>query len=160
MNRLNGGRMNRLNMAAAGIAALLIATAGCGQQHAPQGAGRSPAPVNCVRPTLAGRAKVFSITQQDNGKTYCVTVGTGILVFLRGTLTRKWAPIHPGSGAIAPRPSGMMSLAIGVTGGFFRALHPGEATLTSVRSPCHAAGTGCPPGSSFKVTVLVSAAKG
>ncbi len=151
--------MNRLTMAAAGIAALMIATAGCGQQHAPQGSGRSPAPVDCVRPTLTGRAKVFSITQQDNGKTYCVTAGTGILVFLRGTLAHKWAPIQPSSGAIAPRPSGLMSLAIGVTGGFFRALHPGKATLTSVRDPCHAAGAGCPPGTSFTVTVLVSAAR-
>ncbi len=151
--------MRRLSMIAAGIAALIIAMAGCGHQHAPQGGGRSPTPVTCVHPTPAGRAKIFSITKGDNGKTYCVTVGTGVLVFLHGTLARKWAPIQPSSGVLVARPSGMMSLVVGVTGGFFRALHPGTATLTSVRSPCRAFGAGCPAGSSFRVTVLVSGKK-
>jgi hypothetical protein len=146
------------------LAALMLAgavvIAGCGTRHEPRAAGRSPVPVPCVRPTPEGRAKSFTITQKDNGTRYCMTVGTSVFVFLHGSLARKWAPITPSSGAVAARPSGMMSLTVGATGGFFLAMRPGMARLTSVRSPCRSAGSGCPPGTSFTVTVLVGRAPG
>src|SRR5215472_18700725 len=148
-----GGSMRRLSMIAAGVLGLTVVA--CGQTVAPSSG--SPAPVNCVHRAAQGPAKRISIGRADNGKTLCVNAGTGMFVFLHGTQSRRWAPLHSSSGALVVKPSGMMSLAVGVTGGYFVAMRAGTATLTSVRSPCHVGGSGCPAGTSFKVTVLVSA---
>ena len=99
----------------------------------------------------------FEIGDNDNCKTFCAPTGTGVYVFLHsgpnpGAL---WRSIHPSSGVLEGRASGLMSLARGVTGAYFGAARPGTVTLTSTRSPCAAAGSPCATRLLFKVTVVV-----
>lgn len=145
-------------MTAIGIAAL---SAGCGQLHASGTGSGTPKKLGCVTPRLRSD-QTFTISDKDNGKTFCVVAGDRFYVFLHGSLTRKWSPIHPSSAAIAPRPSGVMALAVGVTGGYFQAARTGTATLTSARTPCKP-GLGpqangpvnCAQHNRFKVTVVI-----
>ena len=147
--------------------------AGCGQQHPGPGAAAASsssasAPPGSVAATCrsAIRGKRLTITAADNNKSFCVTRGTNVAVFLKGTAARKWAPIHVSSAVLRPSANGELTLAIGVTGASFMAVHPGTAVLTSGRPAC---GPGVPPGDSatgtgtfscdaiiaFRVTVTV-----
>lgn len=154
----------RALVAAAVAIGLSALAAGCGQLHAPgaKTAGGRPAKVACVTPKL-GSSKTFTITEKNNGEAFCVVSGDRFYVFLHGSLTSKWAPIHPSSAAVSSLPSGMMTLAVGVTGGYFEAKRTGTVTLTSVRMPCVKPGLGpeptgavkCPTGGHFKVTLLI-----
>jgi len=109
----------------------------------------------CVTPKLSGNA--FEIGDKDNGKTFCVAVGTGIYVFLHSghSQAHLWQRIQPSSGVLEGRVSGVMTLARGVTGAYFGAARPGTVTLTSTRSPGPAAGSPSATELHFKVTVVV-----
>lgn len=154
-------RVRALGATAVAIAAGTSVLAGCGTLSS--AGGKAPgAPVAaraCVRPSLAGPGKSFAITEQDNGKSYCVVAGTSMFVFLHSDPSRMWSPIHSTSAALQPRPSGVMTLARGVTGAYFFATRLGRATVESSRAPCAAASaagaTPCPAQTSFTVTVLV-----
>ncbi len=157
-------------MAVAGIGASLL-VAGCGRPGTSSGSGGSGGAasspshktVRCVTPKLGasglpGPARTFTLSEQDSGKTYCVTAGAEFYVFLHGTAAQPWGPITPSTGAVQHRASGVMSLAIGVTGGFFQATRLGTVTLTSYRKPCSGPAGGasqCGPKNVFKVTFVV-----
>ena len=150
---MNGAIDGEAEMRGAAIIAVLAlgvsgTTVACGQAS-----GVTTA--QCVTPKLSGNA--FEIGDKDNGKTFCVAVGTGIYVFLHSGRTQAhlWQRIQPSSGVLEGRVSGMMMLARGVTGAYFGAARPGTATLTSARSPCRAAGSPCATQLHFKVTVVV-----
>jgi hypothetical protein len=113
----------------------------------------------CVTPKLTKPGKNFTITEKDNGKTYCVIAGTSMFVFLHGNPSRMWSTIHPSSALLTPRPSGVFSLARGVTGAYYLAAGLGNVTLTSSRLPCHpaaaASSTTCGPANLFRVKVMI-----
>jgi hypothetical protein len=148
--------------AAIGVTLLVVS---CGQQHAPGSgtAGVAPsgsAQARCVTPKLTSPGRSFTITDKDNGKSFCVTAGTGVFIFLHGAPVRMWAQIKPSSAAIQPRPSGKMTLARGVTGGYFVATRTGAAFLMSVRTPCHvrtalASASHCTVQSEFRVKLVI-----
>lgn len=148
-------------VAAIGVSAL---AAGCGQLPAPgaTAAGGRPAKVGCVTPKLDS-SKTFTITDKNNGEAFCVVAGDHFFVFLHGSLASKWGPIHPSSAAVSPLPSGVMSLAVGVTGGYFEAKRTGTVLMTSIKMPCVKPGLGpepagsvkCLTGGHFKVTLLI-----
>lgn len=151
-------------IAGIGVSVLI---AGCGQQSTsasgqPGTGSSSRAAVGCVTPKLTQPGKTFTITEKDTGKAFCIVSGTGVFVFLHGTPTHAWTHIQPSSAGLAPRASGVMMLARGVTGGYFVATRLGTVTLTSTRTPCLVAeksvspgGLHCTPGTLFRVTFLV-----
>ncbi|MHB1593158.1 MAG: hypothetical protein ACYCO9_22280 [Streptosporangiaceae bacterium] len=154
-------------MAVAGIGAALL-VAGCGRPGTSSGgsaaASSSSRPaVRCITPQLSasglpGPARTFTLSERDSGKTYCVTAGTEFYVFLHGTAAQPWGAITPSTGAVQHRASGVMTLALGVTGGFFQATRLGTVTLTSYRKPCSGPAGGasqCGPKNVFKVTFVV-----
>ena len=99
---------------------------------------------------------VLTLGNQNNGGTFCVRPGERVMVYLRGTLARQWAPIRSDSGALAPVPSGVLSLPVGVTGAAFLAARPGTAHLTSDRPVCSSGPVRCDALLAFRVTVIVS----
>ena len=118
--------------------------------------GHRPASV----PKLAQPARSFVITEKDNGKSYCVVAGTSMFVFLHSGYSNLWSRIRVSSAALQPRPSGVMSLARGVTGASFLASKLGQATLESHRAPCHPAAMpsnqgACRGPTAFRVTVRI-----
>ena len=145
---------------------------GCGQQHPGSGVA-APAPsaspsrpvVACAPAAPAAPPSKLTITAADNGRTFCVTRGTSVTVFLKGTQARKWSPIRASSTVLRPHASGEFTLAIGVTGASFLAVQPGTAIISSGQPAC-----GPPNGSSssgsgtlecgaileFRVTVTVA----
>jgi hypothetical protein len=137
-----------------------VLAVGCGQL-ASTGSGPVSAPkaqARCVTPKLASPGGTLTITDKDNGKSFCIVTGTGVYVFLHGTPTHMWAHLHPSSAALQPRASGRMTLMRGVTGGYFVAMRFGDATLTSARTPCHASAgsaTHCTAQSFFRVTLVI-----
>lgn len=167
----------------AGLAACLVAavTVGCGTvQATPAGhpGQRSGAPAVTpagARAPSGCQGKAPSITQADNGKTYCVRVGGTVAVLLGSTDSSLWLqPLASGS-ALKPAPNGAASLVKGVTGAWFAAVRPGRVLVTSVRPPCQvpvSAGKGglqpadpvpksyplrfCPPGHRFSVSINVT----
>lgn len=151
-----GVRARKTMAAVIGVAAI----AGCGVQATsgpptgPAASGGTPGTVTCVTPKLSGASKTFRITEKDNGKSYCVVAGTSMFVFLHSSPSHLWSPIRASSAALQPRPSGVFSLALGVTGGYFLAARLGQASLTSHRAACHAGQKQCSP-TAFRVTVLI-----
>lgn len=124
---------------------------GCGRAPSGQNASVRPSSsgsssVSCVTPKLTGPGRTFTITEKDSGKVYCVVPGVGVYVFLHGTEANPWGPITPSSPALRRRVSGVMTLPLGVTGGFFEAAKLGTAKLTSTRRACPSpsAGSGTP----------------
>ncbi len=117
----------------------------CGMRPMP-GAGGGAQPVTGV----------LTLGNQNNGGTFCVRPGERVMVYLRGTLARQWAPIRSDSGALAPVPSGALSLPVGVTGAAFLAARPGTAHLTSDRPVCSSGPVRCDALLAFRVTVIVS----
>ncbi len=143
-----------------------LMTAGCGTSPAPPGGiatghvtGRSAGPaaatvLACVTPVLESGS--FSVTERDNGRTYCVTTGSSVYVFLHGTLARGWDPPRATSADLAARPSGMFSLPVGVTAGLFLAVRPGTVSLISARAGCGSAGH-CTGPSGFRIRLVIRA---
>ena len=143
-------RVTSLARAAVIMAASILA-AGCGaasgpgaSQHAAPSAsspsaGSTTGSQSCAgRPAVAGQR--LTITAADNGRTFCVPSGTTVIVFLHGTPAHMWSRIRPSSPILRPRPSGEMTLAIGITGGSFGATGVGTARLTSTRAQCQSVG--------------------
>jgi hypothetical protein len=169
---MGGG--NALLRGCAVILGLLTATMGCGRQTAavtpvlPATATTATAtPAATAGPsqrTATCASRSLTITIAGNNKSLCVRVGTTIAVFLRGTLSDKWAVIRSDSAALARRPDPRLTLQVGVTGAAFKAAHPGVATVSSVRYPCRlAAGTvtrqppamHCDSAHAFRVTLVI-----
>jgi len=145
--------------------------AGCGQQHPGSGVAApassalpSHPAAGCANAAPAAQPSKLTITAADNGRSFCVTRGTSVTVFLKGTQVRKWSAIRTSSTVLQPRANGELTLPIGVTGASFAAVQPGTAIITSGRPAC-----GPPNGSSssgsgtlecgaileFRVTVTV-----
>ncbi|HXP21095.1 MAG TPA: hypothetical protein VN840_15745 [Streptosporangiaceae bacterium] len=113
-----------------------------------------------MTPKLAASGGTLTITDKDNGKSFCIVTGTGVYVFLHGTPMHMWAHLHPSSAALQPRASGRMMLMRGVTGGYFVAMRFGTATLTSARTPCHISagftpGVHCTARYFFRVSLVI-----
>jgi hypothetical protein len=88
-----------------------------------------------------------------------VLAGTSMFVFLHGAPSRMWAHVNASSQALQPRPSGVFSLARGVTGAYYLAAKLGHVTLESSRLPCHPAASAsqatCGAKNLFRVTILI-----
>jgi hypothetical protein len=159
--------MRRTSLVASVIAiGLSVLAGGCGQQQLTGAGGTgqaSKAQARCVTPKAAAPAHGLTVTERDNGKSFCVVTGTGIFVVLRGSPADLWRAIKPSSAALQPRPNGRLSLVVGATGGYFVASRLGKVTLTSARGPCHfrmgsampASTVRCGPRAFFRVTVVI-----
>jgi hypothetical protein len=159
-----------LAAAAIGAAAVL---SGCGQQHGTGAGAAAPASSSspatgpgpsalCAGGRPAAHGSRLTITGADSGSSFCVTRGTNVTVFLKGTPARKWSPIKASGSALRPSANGELALALGVTGASFAAVQPGTAIITSGRPACGpgetASGTGsmsCNAILAFRVTVTV-----
>ena len=132
-------------LAAAVIIGTSAMTAACGQQQAgPPAGGSSPSPsgsvavsANCTGTAPASPARrVVTLSASDNGKSFCVRQGTGVLIYLKGTPAVRWTQLRSSSAALVPRANGHLMLMLGTTGGYFVAIRQGVAVITSSRSPC------------------------
>jgi hypothetical protein len=143
-------------LAAAVVIGVSALTAACGQQTAGSAAGGpsgSPAPSTGPPAAAAcGSAtptsppdRTLTLSSGDSGRSFCIKPGIGVLIYLRGTPTDKWATLKSSSAAMRPSANGHLALALGVTGGYFVAARPGVATITSSRGS-----------QTFQVTVRVA----
>jgi hypothetical protein len=137
------------------VSAALIASAGCGRTaHAAPSVG-APIPTrDCVAPTTM----TVTVTEADNGRTYCLARSTHLEVYLHGTAQNLWTPITLDGDALRPVPSGKGALPIGVTAGFFIADHAGAVHLSSTRRACptpSSPGVTCGALLAFRITVMV-----
>jgi hypothetical protein len=169
--------MRSVSLLAAAVIGVSALTAACGQQRAgsaASGSSGSPAPPSgppaaaaCGSATpTAPPNRTLTLRASDNGGSFCIRPGTGVLVYLKGTPALKWDALKSSSAAMVPAPNGHLALALGVTGGYFVASHPGVAAITSTRSPCEPLATPTGPTTSnprkcgitqtFKVTVRVA----
>ena len=119
--------------------------------------------LSCVHLRTTPGQRTVSLTNGDNHGSFCVLLGTGVFVFLRESTPVLWAPIKSSSVALERRPSGVMSLARGETGGFFEAATTGRASLTSYEPRCPSGphpsrASRCPAPLRFAVTVYVLSA--
>lgn len=165
----------------AGLAACLVAavTVGCGSVQAPSA---HPARHSATAASARGSAGsagchggASTITQADNGKTFCVRVGDKVAVLLRSGDSHLWLPPLASGSALKRVPSGEASLVRGVTGAWFSAVRPGQVFVMSVRPPCQVAITAgkgglqpsdplpksyplrfCAPGHRFSVSIVVA----
>lgn len=151
------------------IIAVAAVTTACGQQRAPAGSGLSASPKVPMVPLAGGsggcqRAKagapghMVTVGTSDNGKSLCVKPGTTLLVILRGTPDRTWAPIHASSRVLEPRGNGRLALQRGVTGAYFVAVRAGRAVISSARPACAPASMGsasCGAKLTFQTTVVI-----
>ncbi|HEY6278498.1 MAG TPA: hypothetical protein VIX86_19465 [Streptosporangiaceae bacterium] len=114
------------------------ATATASPASATPSAGRTvPSGAACGAATaIMGPGRTLTLSGADNSKSYCVKRGTGVLIYLRGTVTARWALLKSSSAALVPSANGRLMLALGVTGGYFVAAQPGTAVISSTRSPC------------------------
>jgi hypothetical protein len=176
-------------LAAAAIIGASALTVACGQQRAGSAASGPPASTApataspaaatpsaghtatsapppaaaCGAATAIAPPGTLTLTGADNGKSFCVKRGTGVLIYLRGTATAKWSLLKSSSAALVPSANGHLALALGVTGGYFVAAGPGSAVISSTRSPCGApspptmsGSAGCGVIELFRVTVGVA----
>jgi hypothetical protein len=168
--------MRSVSLLAAAVIGVSGLAAACGQQQAGPAAGGSasgPAPSTVPPAAACGSAtptappnRTLTLGAGDNGRSFCVRPGTGVLVYLKGTPQLKWDALKSSSAAMAPAANGHLALALGVTGGYFVAAHPGVAAITSTRSACGPQATPTGPTTSnprkcgitqtFKVTVRVA----
>jgi len=110
---------------------------------APASSASPPHPVAaCADASPAARPGKLVITAADNGKSFCVTPGTNVAVFLKGMPDRKWEQIRASSAALRPHADGELTLPIGVTGASFAAVQPGTAIISSGQPAC---GPSVPP---------------
>jgi hypothetical protein len=139
-------RMRSVSFLAAAVIGVSALAAACGQQPAGSASGSSGSPAPSTGPPAAavcGDAtptsppdRTLTLSASDNGRSFCIKPGTGVLIYLRGTSAVKWAVLKSSSAAMVPRANGHLILALGVTGGYFVAAQPGVAAITSARSPC------------------------
>jgi hypothetical protein len=169
--------MRSVSLLAAAVIGMSALAAACGQQQAGSSAsGPSGGPAPSTAPPAAAACgsatptappnRTLTLSFGDNGRSFCVRPGVGVLVYLRGTPQLKWDALKSSSAAMVPKANGHLALALGVTGGYFVAAHPGVAAITSTRSPCGPQVTPTGPTSSnprkcgitqsFKVTVRVA----
>ncbi len=140
----------------AAVIGTLAITAACVHQPAGSGTGSAAsvashsatAPAPALAATASANAaracgtriplttRTLTVTLTDNDKTICVTTGTTVQVFLQGTLSSKWTPVHSGSSALVPKADPRLMLRVGVTGAAFEAVRPGVAILSSARHSC------------------------
>ncbi|HEY3880773.1 MAG TPA: hypothetical protein VGM12_19450 [Trebonia sp.] len=116
---------------------------------------------SCGPPTVPAAGTSLTLTSADNGKTYCVGLGTGVLVYLKGTPDRRWTSIRASSSVLRPAASGHLALALGVTGASFLAARAGVAVISSTRPVCGSATTSpgvltCDAIQAFRVIVMIS----
>jgi hypothetical protein len=141
--------MRSVSFLAAAVIGLSALTAACGEQAAgsaatgSSGAGAPPAAACGSATPTSPPHRTLTLSTADSGGSFCVKRGTGVLIYLRGTPTAKWAALRSSSAAMVPRANGHLMLALGVTGGYFVATRPGVAAITSSRNPC---GSGGKPG--------------
>jgi hypothetical protein len=167
--------MRSVPLLAAAVIGVSALAAACGQQQAgpaASGSSSSAAP-STAPPAACGSAtptappnRTLTLSAGDNGRSFCIRQGIGVLVYLKGTPQLKWDALKSSSAAMVPTANGHLALALGVTGGYFVAAHPGVAALTSTRSPCGPQATPTGPTSSnprkcgitqtFTVTVRVA----
>ena len=79
-------------------------------------AAQTPPACTVLKPRtgqLPGTGQTVTLTNADNGKSFCLKRGTRIYVFLRGTEARKWTPLQVSSASVARRASGVLSLMVG-----------------------------------------------
>jgi hypothetical protein len=168
--------MRSVSLLAAAVIGASALTAACGQQKAGSATGGSPgspAPPSGPPAAACGSAtpmapphRTLTLSTGDNGGSFCIRPGIGVLVYLLGTPKLKWAALKSSSAAMVPTANGHLALTVGVTGGYFVAAHPGVATITSTRSPCAPLATPSGPTTSnprkcgitqtFRVTVRVA----
>jgi hypothetical protein len=141
-------------LAAVAIGVVALAS-GCGQRNqgtpagpplggsSPASAAPSPSPVSQPSDPAATYCHgasaphtLVTITYADNGRKVCVRPGTQVQVYLKGTTTNRWSPIHASSTVLMPHANGRMMLALGVTGASYVAARPGDADLRSFRQVC------------------------
>lgn len=155
-SRLRFGERTMRGMSRGLVVAVLslgLMAVGCGRVPSGQKTSAQPSPggspsVSCVTPKLTNPGRTFTITEKDSGRVFCVVSGTGIYVFLHGTRANPWGPITPSSPGLRRRASGVMTLPVGVTGGYFQAASLGTVKLTSVRRACPSpSGSPATPGS-------------
>jgi hypothetical protein len=139
------------------LAAAASLTAACGQaQPTAPTTARTPA-TGCPTKPASPAGATLTIKNADNGRILCAAVGERVLVFLTGTMARKWSPIEADSAALTPAASGELALRVGVTGASFIAAHPGSARISSARMGCkHSAAAGCSMSMTFHATVVIS----
>jgi hypothetical protein len=132
-------------------------TAACGQQQpGPAASGTAASSPSAASPSVTGSAasapsaagacgatpavlgpgRTLTLTLTDGSRSFCVKQGTGVLIYLRGTAIDRWGPLKSSSAVLVPSANGHLSLAVGVTGGYFVAAQPGSAVITSARSRC------------------------
>jgi len=169
--------MRSVSLLAAAVIGASALAAGCGQQQAgPAAGGPSGSPAPSTAPPAAAACgsaaptappgRTLTLGAGDNGRSFCIRPGIGVLVYLKGTPQLKWDALKSSSAAMVPTANGHLALQVGVTGGFFVAAHPGVADITSTRSPCAPPATPSGPTTSnprkcgitqtFKVTVRVA----
>jgi hypothetical protein len=169
--------MRSVSLLAAAVIGASALAAGCGQQQAGSSASGPPGtPASPTAPPAAAACgsaaptappnRTLTLNTGDNGRSFCIRQGIGVLVYLKGTPQLKWDALKSSSAAMAPAANGHLALQVGVTGGYFVAAHPGVADITSTRSPCAPMATPSGPTTSnprkcgitqnFKVTVRVA----
>jgi hypothetical protein len=173
--------MRSVSLLAAAVIGVSGLAAACGQQQAgPAAGGPSGSTAPSAAPSTAPPAaaacgsatptappnRTLTLSADDNGRSFCIRPGIGVLVYLKGTPMLKWDVLKSSSAAMMPQANGHLALALGVTGGYFVAAHPGVAAITSTRNPCGPQVTPTGPTSSnprkcgitqtFKVTVRVA----
>ena len=172
--------MRSVPLLAAAVIGVSALAAACGQQAGPAASGPSgstapsaapstvpPAAAACGSATpTAPPNRTLTLSAGDNGRSFCIRPGIGVLVYLKGTPMLKWDTLKSSSAAMMAKANGHLALALGVTGGYFVAAHPGVAAITSTRSPCGPQVSPTGPTSSnprkcgitqaFKVTVRVA----
>src|SRR5215813_3370374 len=96
--------MRSLSSLAAAVIGLSALVAACGQQPAGPAASGSPGgPAPSTGPPAAAACgdatptappnRTLTLSAADNGGSFCVTPGTGVLIYLRGTPAAKWAAL-------------------------------------------------------------------
>src|SRR5260370_42103770 len=106
--------MRSLAATAVAIGLSAVLAAGCGQQKAAGSGGTGPkVAARCVKHQGAG----FTVTDRDNGKSFCSVTGTGVFVVLHGSPANMWGHIRTTSAALQPRPNGRLALEVGATRG-------------------------------------------
>lgn len=147
----------RKSLTALGIMlpALALAAA-CGQSTSvfPGNAPAQPTQAACPN-------KPLSISEQDNGKTFCVGQGSEISVLLHGTPQQMWArPEADGNqNMLMSKQNGKLMLPLGGSGAAFGADHPGTVHIHSSKKNCPGAEPGqmmCNSIQSFQVTINIT----
>jgi hypothetical protein len=139
------------------LATVASLTAACGQAQPTVPTTARTHATSCPTKHTNPAGSTLTIKNADNGRILCATVGERVLVFLTGTMARKWSPIKADSAALTPAASGELALRVGVTGASFIAAHPGSARISSARVGCkHTAAAGRCTSMTFHATVVIS----